>query len=92
MTSSTLATVIVLAADQAAAQSDFPDYFNAPASPDGQPPITNYLTNGYFDDNELDTICNDVTWPRKVYFGSLETGLQKAGLMLVHPEPEPITE
>jgi hypothetical protein len=92
MTSSTLATVIVLAADQAAAQADFPDYFNAPASPDGQPPITNYLTNGYFDDNELDTICNDVLWPRKVYFGSLETGLQKAGLMLVHPEPEAIAE
>jgi hypothetical protein len=85
---STLATVIVLAADQAAAQADFPDYFNAPASADGQLPITNYLTNGYFDDNELDTICNDVTWPRKMYFGSLETGLQKAGLMLVVPEAE----
>jgi hypothetical protein len=92
MTSSTLATVIVLAADQAAAQADFPDYFNAPASPDGQPPITNYLTNGYFADDELDTICNDVTWPRKVYFGSLDVGLQKAGLMLVHPEPEPAPE
>ena len=88
MGDSTLATVVIAAADQAAAQADFPDYFNAPASADGQPPITNYLTNGYFDDNELDTICNDVTWPRKVYFGSLETGLQKAGLMLVHPEPE----
>ena len=88
MTSSTLATVVIAAADQAAAQADFPDYFNAPASADGQPPITNWLTNGYFDDNELDTICNDVTWPRKVYFGSLETGLQKAGLMLVHPEAE----
>ena len=88
MTSSTLATVVIAAADQAAAQADFPDYFNAPASADGQPPITNYLTNGYFDDSELDTICNDVTWPRKVYFGSLETGLQKAGLMLVVPEPE----
>ena len=92
MSSSTLATVIILAADQAAAQADFPAYFNAPASPDGQPPITNYLTNGYFDDTELDTICNDVTWPRKVYFGSLETGLQKAGLMLVYPEPEAAPE
>jgi hypothetical protein len=86
MTSSTLATVVIAAADQAAAQADFPDYFNAPASADGQPPITNYLTNGYFDDRELDTICNDVTWPRKVYFGSLETGLQEAGLMLVVPD------
>jgi hypothetical protein len=89
---STLATVVVLAADQAAAQTDFPAYFTAPASPDGQPPITNYLTNGYFEDSELDTICNDVTWPRKVYFGPLDVGLQKAGLMLVHPEPEPIAE
>jgi hypothetical protein len=87
MGDSTLATVVVLAADQAAAQADFPAYFNAPASPDGQPPITNYLTNGYFADDELDTICNDVTWPRKIYFGSLETGLQKADLMLVFPEP-----
>lgn len=80
---STLATVVIAAADQAAAQADFPDYFNAPASPDGAEPVTNYLTNGYFDDTELDRICNDVTWPRKVYFGSLDVGLQKAGLMLV---------
>ena len=92
MSDSTLATVIVLAADQAAAQADFPDYFNAPASPDGTAPATHYLTNGYFDDNELDTICNDVLWPRKVYFGPLDVGLQKAGLMLVHPEPEPAPE
>jgi hypothetical protein len=80
---STLATVIVLAADQAAAQLDFPFYFTAPASADGILPVTHYLTNGYFEDTELDTICNDSTWPRKVYFGALEVGLQKAGLMLV---------
>lgn len=86
MSDSTLATVIVLAADQAAAQADFPDYFNAPASAEGTAPATHYLTNGYFEDSELDTICNDVTWPRKVYFGPLDVGLQKAGLMLMQQE------
>jgi hypothetical protein len=80
---STLATVIILAADKSTAQLDFPFYFTAPASTDGTLPVTHYLTNGYFEDTELDTICNDSTWPRKVYFGALEVGLQKAGLMLV---------
>jgi len=88
---STLATVIVLAADQAAAQLDFPFYFTAPASTDGTLPVTHYLTNGYFEDTELDTICNDSTWPRKVYFGALDVGLQKAGLMLVQ-EVQELTE
>ena len=88
---STLATVVVLEADQAAAQLDFPNYFTAPASESGLLPITHYLTNGYFDDLELDSICNDATWPRKVYFGSLDSGLQKANLKLVQlPEPEVI--
>lgn len=80
---STLATVTVLAADQEVAQAAFPEYFTAPASVTGELPVTHYLTNGYFDDTELDSICNDVTWPRKVYFGPLEVGLQKAGLILV---------
>jgi hypothetical protein len=83
---STLATVIVLAADQAVAQVDFPEYFTAPASAEGTAPATHYLTNGYFEDSELDRICNDVTWPRKVYFGPLDVGLQKAGLMLMQQE------
>lgn len=77
---STLATVIIAAADQATAQVDFPEYFNASVSPDGKLTIKNYLTNKYFDDNELDNIGNNVTWPRKVYFGTLEVGLQKSGL------------
>ena len=80
---STLATVVVVAIDLDSAQAAFPQYFTAPASADGTLPVTHYLTNGYFEDTELDTICNDSTWPRKVYFGALEVGLQKAGLMLV---------
>jgi hypothetical protein len=88
---STLATVIILAADKSNAQLDFPFYFTAPASADGTLPVTHYLTNGYFEDTELDTICNDSTWPRKVYFGALEVSLQKAGLMLVQ-EVQELTE
>lgn len=86
MSSSTLATVTVLAADQATAQADFLDYFTAPASADGAAPATHYLTNGFFDDTELDRICNDVAWPRRVYFGPLDVTLAKAGLMLVQSE------
>ena len=83
---STLATVVIAAADQAAAQADFPDYFTAPASADGAAPATHYLTNGYFDDTELDRICNDVAWIRWIYFGSLDVTLAKAKLALVQPE------
>lgn len=85
---STLATVVVLAADREVAQAAFPEYFTAPASATGELPATHYLTNGYFDDTELDSICNDVSWPRKVYFGALDVGLQKANLMLVQEVAE----
>ena len=80
---STLATVIVAAADQAAAQADFPDYFFTGLSADGPAPATHFVTNGYFDDDELAKIVNDVTWPRKVYFGPMDTTLAQAGMKLV---------
>ena len=83
MTSSTLATVIVAAADQAAAQTDFPGYFFTGLSADGAAPATRFVTNGYFGDDELTKITNDVTWPRKVYFGEFQAALSEAGLVLV---------
>lgn len=80
---STLATVIVAAADQAAAQADFPEYFFTGLSADGTAPATNFVTNGYFGDDELAKIVNDVTWPHLVYFGDFQSALDKAGLKLV---------
>ena len=80
---STLATVIVAADDQAAAQTDFPEYFFTGLSADGTAPATHFVTNGYFDDDELAKIVNDVTWPRKAYFGPLDTTLAQAGMKLV---------
>lgn len=83
---STLATVIVAAADQAAAQTDFPDYFFTGLSADGTAPATHFVTNGYFGDDGLAKIVNDVTWPRKVYFGDFQDALNEVGLKLINQE------
>ena len=83
---STLATVIVAAADQAAAQTDFPEYFFTGLSADGTEPATHFVTNGYFGDDELAKIVNDVTWPSKVYFGDFQDALNEAGLKLINQE------
>lgn len=80
----TFATVAVTAADQAAAQSQFPAYFLAGASPTGAPPATHYVTSGPFDNVELATILNSQDWPKRVAFGSdAQAGLAQLGLVLV---------
>ena len=70
---STSATVIIAAADQAAAQADLPGHFilgyyeDVPGS---DPTIaTHYVDSGWWYDSELDLIVNTVTWPRTVRFG-----------------------
>jgi len=83
MTTSTYATVCVAAADLSAAQAQFPDFFTAPMSPDGTAPATHYLSSGFYFDTELDTLVNEVTWPRRVVFGDTQTALSKLGLVLV---------
>ena len=66
----TFATVIVAAADRAAAQAaTTTEYFNAQLSPTGDAPATHYFTSGPFGNNELDVIVNDQTWAKKIYFG-----------------------
>lgn len=86
----TYATVIIPAADQSAAQAEFPAYFTTGLSADGTPPATNYVTSGPFENGELDHIANDVTWPRTIYFGSdTQAALDRAGLKIV-AEPMPV--
>ena len=76
MSDFTQATVIVAAADQAAAQADMGDtVFIVGASPAGQLPATNYVTSGPWSNDEMDKMANNVTWPKKMYFG---TGWQAA--------------
>ena len=70
MSTFTHATVIVADADKAAAQADLGDGFFATAlSATGAEPVTHWMSSGPFENEELNRVCNDVTWPRKVYFG-----------------------
>ena len=75
----TQATVIIAAADQAAAQVDFPGSFYSGfyvADEGADPTIaTNYVSSGLWTDDDLSKVVNDVTWPRKVYFGDVQTAL-----------------
>ncbi len=82
MTSSTFATVVVAAADQAAAQADFPDFFTAAyATADAPEVITHYVSSGWFYDTELDQIVNEASWPRTVRFGDAQAALNGLGLV-----------
>lgn len=71
----TNATVIIAAADQAAAQVDFPGSFNSgfyEAVEGADPTVaTNYVCSGLWTDSDLSKVVNDVTWPRRVYFGDV---------------------
>ena len=75
----TNATVIIAAADQSAAQVDFPGSFTSgfyEALEGADPTIaTNYVCSGLWTDEDLSKVVNDVTWPRKVYFGDVQTVL-----------------
>ena len=84
---STLATVIIEADDQTEALKDFPEYFFTGLSATGISPATHFVTNGYFADEELNKIVNDVAWPRKVYFGELQEVINQQGLVLVNDSP-----
>ena len=84
MTSWTFATVAISAADQAAAQAQYPDYFTTGASETGDLPITHYVTAGPFDNNELAAIMNSTDWPKRVAFGQdAQAGMAQLGLILV---------
>ena len=81
----TNATVIIAAADQAAAQVDFPGSFNSGfyEATEGADPTaaTNYVCAGLWTDEDLSKVVNDVTWPRKVYFGDVQTVLTTLNLL-----------
>ena len=81
----TNATVIIAATDKEAAQVDFPGSFVsglyvAAASADSTV-ATNYVCSGLWADEDLSKVVNDVTWPRKVYFGDVQTALTTLNLL-----------
>ena len=66
----TFATVTVSDADKEAAIADLGEGFFATAlSETGAEPATHWMSSGPFNNDELNRICNDVAWPRNVYFG-----------------------
>ena len=80
----TYATVIIAAADQAAAQAEFPEYFNCGLSPTGETPATNFCSSGPFSNEELDQMVNKTAWSKVIYFGQdTKAALAKAGLQIV---------
>lgn len=87
----TNATVIIAAADQAAAQVDFPGSFNSgfyEAVEGADPTVaTNYVCSGLWTDEDLSKVVNDVTWPRRVYFGDVQATLD---LLNLKPVEQPL--
>lgn len=87
----TNATVIIAAADQAAAQVDFPGSFDSgfyEATEGADPTVaTNYVCSGLWTDSDLSKVVNDVTWPRRVYFGDVQAIL---GSLNLKPIEQPI--
>lgn len=84
---STFATVIVAAADQAAAQADLPGHFTSAYAADAAGPATHYVSSGFFFNSELDMIVNEAEWPKRVRFGDAAVALADLGLV---PVVEPV--
>lgn len=94
MTTSTFASMFVESCDQQEAQADLGEgFFTAPLSVTGKAPATHYWASGFFLDDELDLIVNEVIWPCTVKFGDATEALRKLGLQpVIEPPMETPTE
>ena len=92
----TNATVIILAADKASAQEDFPGSFNSGfyADVEGVDPFvaTHFVCSGLWTDSDLSKVTNDVLWSRKVYFGDVQGILDSVNLKPVEQVPEQVPQ
>ena len=92
----TNATVIILAADQASAQEDFPGSFNSGfyEALEGADPFvaTHFVCSGLWTDSDLSKVTNDVLWSRKVYFGDVQGILDSLNLKPVEQVVEEAQE
>ena len=86
----TNALVLIQAADQAAAQADFPGSFTSGFA-DATGAVF-YVCSGLWADSDLSKVVNDVEWPRKVYFGDAQAVLAQLELTPVALEPAPIDQ
>lgn len=87
----TNATVIIAATDKEAAQVDFPESFVSGlyvATENADSTVaTNYVCSGLWTDDDLSKVVNDVSWPRKVYFGDAQQVLAQRNLKPVEQSP-----
>ena len=86
----TNATVIIAAADQSAAQADFPGSFVSGFS--DPPGATFYVCSGLWRDDDLARITDgSVAWPSQVYFDDAFAVLNTLNLTPVQPAaPVPV--
>lgn len=80
----TSATVIIAAADQSAAQADFPGSFvSGFADPSG---AVFYVCSGLWADDDLTRITDgSVAWPSQVYHDEVGAVLERLGLNPIPP-------
>ena len=84
---STNLTILIAAADQAAAQADTSlDYFIHGASPTGAEPASHYFSAGFFSNDEVDKINNVVTWDSLIRSPEWQMALAGEGLQAVQVE------
>ena len=80
----TSATVIIAAADQAAAQADFPGSFTSGFSDPGGTVF--YVCSGLWADDDLARITDgSVAWPSQVYHDEAGAVLERLGLNPIPP-------
>ena len=86
---STNLTILIAAADQAAAQADTSlDYFIHGASPTGAEPTTHYFSAGFFSNDEVDKINNVVAWDSLIRCPEWQVALAGEGLQFVSPKQQ----
>lgn len=82
---STQAIVIIADADKSQALADLTEgLFTVPLSADGNMPVTHWMSSGWFLNEQLDKICNEVAWPKTIRFGTeWQNAIDQAGLKVI---------
>lgn len=86
---STFATAVISAEDLDEARIDFPEHFTAGYGASEDSSVTHYVASGFWFDDELTKLVNDVAWPRQVFFGDPKGALDTLGIVSVQDTSVP---
>ena len=83
----TFATVVIPDVAKGEALVDLGEgFFASPLSATGEEPATHWMSSGPFNNDEMNTICNEAVWPKFIYFGQdWQAALESQKLKLVIP-------